>query len=78
MELNSGKPRPRHRSTEEERLLRPPLEDRVSRLAADLQDQASRLPPGAEREQLLRRARQLVVNNDINAWLTSPGLQRPK
>ncbi len=78
MELNSGKPKQRHRWTEEERLLRPSLEVRVSRLAADLQDQASRLPPGAEREQLLRKARQLVVNNDINAWLRSPGLQPPK
>jgi hypothetical protein len=39
--------------------------------------EAASLPPGKERERLLRRARHLEVASHINEWLSSPGLKPP-
>ena len=39
---------------------------------------ASDLPPGMERELLLRRARQAETASRMSDWLRSPGLQRPR
>jgi hypothetical protein len=39
--------------------------------------EAATLPPGKEREGLLRRARQLETASHINQWLSSPGLKPP-
>jgi hypothetical protein len=39
--------------------------------------EASKLPPGKERERLLRKARQLEMARDINGWISSPGLKPP-
>lgn len=39
--------------------------------------EAAKLPPGKEREGLLRRARQLETASHINQWLSSPGLKPP-
>jgi hypothetical protein len=36
------------------------------------------LPPGGEREGLIRRARQTEIGARINEWLTSPGLAPPE
>jgi hypothetical protein len=38
---------------------------------------AEKLPQGKEREDLLRKARQLETASHINEWLSSPGLQPP-
>jgi hypothetical protein len=38
---------------------------------------AQKLPQGKEREDLLRKARQLETASHINQWLSSPGLQPP-
>jgi hypothetical protein len=38
---------------------------------------ASALPPGAERDALIKQARQLETASQMNEWLTSPGLQPP-
>jgi hypothetical protein len=38
---------------------------------------AEKLPQGKEREDLLRKARQLETASHINQWLSSPGLQPP-
>jgi hypothetical protein len=35
-------------------------------------------PPGKEREELLRKARQAETASRIDEWLSSPGLQPPK
>jgi hypothetical protein len=43
-----------------------------------LEDQAWRLPPGPERDAMLKRARQMDVANHTSEWLSSPGLQPPK
>jgi hypothetical protein len=39
--------------------------------------EAKKLPPGPKREALLKRARQLETASEMNAWLKSPGLQKP-
>jgi hypothetical protein len=66
------------RLTKNELASRPAFGERVSRAAKDLEDQAWRVPPGPERDALLRRARQMDVANHMNEWLSSPGLQAPK
>jgi hypothetical protein len=66
------------RLTKNELASRPAFEERVSRAAKDLEDKAWRMPPGPERDALLRRARQMDVANRMNEWLSSPGLQAPK
>jgi hypothetical protein len=55
-----------------------PLEERLAEEAKSLRELAKTLPPGAQREALLRKARQDEVGAHITEWLTSPGLQPPK
>ncbi len=40
--------------------------------------EAEKLPYGREREELLRKARQLETASRINEWVSSPGLSSPK
>ena len=53
------------------------LEERLGKEAMRLREAAELLPSGAEREQLLRRARQAEVGAHISEWLKSPGLRAP-
>lgn len=53
------------------------LSDRLAAEARRLRDEAKALSPGARRERLLRKARQLETASHINEWLASPGLQSP-
>nr|WP_247307424.1 hypothetical protein [Bradyrhizobium sp. 48] len=55
-----------------------PLDARLSEEAKRLRKQAQGTPPGIEREQLLRRARQAETAARMSEWLSSPGLQPPK
>jgi hypothetical protein len=41
----------------------------------DAKTEAEKLPYGAEREALERKARQLEIASRINEWVSSPGLQ---
>ena len=52
--------------------------DRLEKQAEDVRAKAAELPPGLERDALLKRARQAEAAIHINDWLTSPGLQAPK
>ncbi|MEH2561125.1 hypothetical protein [Bradyrhizobium sp. AZCC 2289] len=52
--------------------------DRLSKEAERLREEADKLPPGQEREILLRKARQADTALRIEEWLSSPGLQSPK
>jgi hypothetical protein len=54
------------------------FEERLADQAERLRKQAKTMRPGAERDDLLRRARQTETAANLNAWLTSPGLVSPK
>ena len=54
------------------------LEERLTEQAKRLREEAKLLPPSAEREQLIRRARQAETGSHVSEWLRSPGLQPPK
>jgi hypothetical protein len=54
------------------------LEARPGQEATRLRGEAKLLPPGARREQLLRKARQAETGSHISEWLRSPGLQAPR
>ncbi|QHO75995.1 hypothetical protein ACH79_28680 [Bradyrhizobium sp. CCBAU 051011] len=53
------------------------LEDRLEAEAARLRAQAKLIPPGVERQRILRKARQAIIASRMSEWLTSPGLQSP-
>ncbi|MCG2644785.1 hypothetical protein L6639_36935 [Bradyrhizobium sp. WYCCWR 12678] len=54
-----------------------PLEQRLTQEAHDLREAANALPLCAEREALLRKARQNETASHIAEWLSSPGLRAP-
>ena len=54
------------------------LEARLAEEARRLREQARLLPPGVQRESLLRKARQADVGAHISEWLRSPGLKAPQ
>ena len=54
------------------------FQERLAEQKARLEERASQLKPGPERDDLLRKARQIDTARDINEWLNSPGLQAPR
>ena len=54
------------------------LEERLAEEAKRLREEARLLPPGAVREQVLRKASQAETALHVSEWLSSPGLQAPK
>jgi hypothetical protein len=54
------------------------LEERLSEEAKRLRAEAKLLPPGAARDEMIRRARQAEMASHLNEWLTSPGLRPPE
>jgi hypothetical protein len=54
------------------------LEERLAEEAKRLRAKAKLLPPGAVRDELIRKARQAETGSRMSEWLTSPGLQPPK
>jgi len=54
------------------------LETRLIEEAKRLREEAKLLPPGAPREQLLRKARQCETGSHVSGWLASAELQPPK
>jgi hypothetical protein len=53
------------------------LEERLAEEAKRLCEQAKLLPPGAERDEMVRKARQAETGSHLTEWLTSPGLRPP-
>jgi hypothetical protein len=53
------------------------LEERLSSEAKRLREKAKTLPPGAARNELMRKARQAETGSHISEWLRSPGLRPP-
>jgi len=54
------------------------LQERLNKFAQDARSAAKALPPGAERHELLLKARQGEAAANIDRWLSSPELQGPK
>jgi hypothetical protein len=54
------------------------LEERLAEEAKRLRAEAKLLPPGAARDEMIRKARQAETGSHMTEWLTSPGLQAPK
>jgi hypothetical protein len=54
------------------------FEERLTNDAKRLREEAKLLPSGAQRETLLRKARQAETGSHMSEWLSSPGLQPPK
>lgn len=54
------------------------LDHRLEEQAKRLRQEACGIPPGIERDRLIRRARQVEVAAHMSEWLSSPGLRAPK
>jgi hypothetical protein len=54
------------------------LEVRLAEKAKRLREEAKLLPPGAQRNEAIRKARQAETASHMNEWLTSPGLRPPE
>jgi hypothetical protein len=54
------------------------LEARLADEAKRLRDEAKLLPPCAERDELIRKARQAEIGSHMSEWLTSPGFRPPE
>ncbi len=52
--------------------------DRLAKEADRFRREAETKPPGQERDDLLRKARQAETAADIDQWVSSSGLQPPK
>jgi hypothetical protein len=53
------------------------FEEQIVAEKSRLEAQAADLPPGPQKDALLRKIRQLETASHMNEWLTSPGLQPP-
>ncbi|WP_244429674.1 MULTISPECIES: hypothetical protein [Bradyrhizobium] len=54
------------------------FQDRLSAWAERLREQAAKLKPGRERDDLLARVRRADVAARLDEWVNSRGLQPPK
>ena len=52
--------------------------DRLTTWADQVREQANSLPPGPERDALLKKASQADTASHLDDWANSPGLQPPK
>ena len=54
------------------------LQDRIIAWAKEVREQAVKLPPGPDRDMLLKKVRQAEMALHLEDWTNSPGLQPPK
>lgn len=54
------------------------LQDRLASFAQEARKKALELPPGHEKQNLLKRARQADTAARLDSWIASPGLRPPK
>lgn len=52
-------------------------DDVIADLLRETVARAMKMPPGVERERLLRMAEHHEIQANLTAWANSPGLQRP-
>ena len=55
-----------------------PLKDRLALWATETRKLANKLPPGPERDELIRKASQADTASHLDDWANSPALQPPK
>ena len=53
------------------------FEDRCLALSEKVAADALKLPPGPQRDEMLRKARQNKIAASLDQWLSSPGLRPP-
>jgi len=51
--------------------------DRLASFAKEARERAAQLPPGDEKDNLLRKARQADTGSRLDDWANSQGLQPP-
>ena len=54
------------------------LQDRITEWAVGVREKAAAMPPGPDREQLLRKLRHAETAMHLDDWANSPGLQSPR
>ena len=54
------------------------FEERLADQAQRFREQAKTLPPGIERDELMRKARQAEAASHLSQWVSSPGLRPPE
>jgi hypothetical protein len=54
------------------------LQDRLRAFASNVRSKAAALPPGTERDELLKKASRADTASHLGEWANSPGLQPPK
>lgn len=54
------------------------LETRLAQMAQECREKAQKLPPGIERDQMMRKARQAETASHLSEWVASPGLRPPE
>jgi hypothetical protein len=54
------------------------LKDRLNLFAKEAREKAAKLPPSAEKHDLLKKARCADLALHLENWVNSPGLQPPK
>ena len=54
------------------------FDERLQRAAHDAREAAQLLPPGPQRDLMLKKADQAETACRINEWLASPGLRSPR
>jgi len=54
------------------------FDERLQQAAHDAREAAQQLPPGPQRDLMLKKADQADTACRINEWLTSPGLRSPR
>jgi hypothetical protein len=54
------------------------LEERLAEEAKRLRAEAKLLPPGARRDEMIRKARQAETASHLTEWVSSPGLRPPE
>ena len=54
-----------------------PLKDRLTAFAEEARQKATELPPGPERDEMLKKARRADTASHLDAWVNSPGVRPP-
>ena len=54
------------------------LQDRLAAFAEEVRAKAECLPPGPERDEMLRKVSQADVAAHLDDWANSPGLRPPR